>query len=119
MRATAGSPDTLAFVQACEPLHIMYGYDDSRAYVINSAFTAIRSPLWATAQLFSPNGTIFDSASSGLPEGMAADGVALAFSLPTPAAVRSRLGPHRTYFVALSLYNGSSDAAPVVSQVRG
>ena len=108
----------LVLVQACEPLHIMYAYDDARVYAVNSAFTAVPGPLWAASQLFFPNGSVFDSVSGGLSEGLPADGVALAFALPTPAAVRSRLGPHRTYFVALSMYNGSSDAAPVVSRVR-
>ena len=103
-------------LQACEPLHIMYAYDDSRVYAINSAYIPVAGPLWGDAELFTPNGVSFFHASGGLPSGLVADEVAPLFSLPTPAEVRARLGPRRTYLVALTLYSGPTSASPIVSQ---
>lgn len=94
----------------------MYAYDDARAYVVNSAFTDVTSPLWAEAQLLAPNGSVFANATGELTHGLASDAVTRVLSLPPPAEVRLRLGSHRTYFVALKLHNGSSAAGPVVSQ---
>lgn len=106
--------------QACEPLHVMYAYDDARAYAVNSLFAPVTGPLWGEAALFTGNGTVFATAAGGLPDGLPGDGAAPLFALPTPDAVRAVLGPRRTYFVGLTLYYGSSNASgAVVSAAAG
>lgn len=108
-----------ALLQSCEPLHVMYAYDDARAYVVNSLFAPVVNPLWAEARLFTGNGSVFATASGGLPDGLPADGAAPIFSLPSPDTVRALLGPGRTYFISLVLYNGSSNSSGDVVSTNG
>jgi hypothetical protein len=96
----------------------MYAYDDARAYVVNSLFSPVTSPLWAEAQLALGNGSVIANASGGLAEGLPSDGAVPLFSLPTPDAVRGIIGPRRAYFVHLTLYNGTKSSANVVSAKR-
>ena len=94
----------------------MYAYDDARVYAINSAFLPVPGPLWAEAYLFTPDGVTFSTSSGGLSTGLEPDAVAALFAVMTPAAVRARLGPNRTYFVSLALHRGLSAAGPIISQ---
>jgi exo-1,4-beta-D-glucosaminidase len=94
----------------------MYAYDDAHAYAVNSMYSHVPGPLWATAELFTGDGVIFARASGGLPDGLLPDGVADVLELPTQAAVAALLGPRRAYFIALRLFNGSDASAPVVSR---
>jgi exo-1,4-beta-D-glucosaminidase len=105
-------------LQACEPLHIMYAYDDARAYAVNSLFTPVPGPLWGEAELFTGDGVVFANASGALAEGLAPDGVTAVFALPTQAEVAALIGPRRTYFVALRLRQGApgNTTGPVVAQ---
>lgn len=93
----------------------MYGYDDARAYVINSLFQDVRGPLWGEAQLLLGNGSVLARASGGLPDGISADGAVPIFALPSPEAVLAMIGSHRTYLIRVALYNGSSALGAVVS----
>lgn len=93
----------------------MYAYDDARVYAINSAYRPVPGPLWAEAQLLTPNASVFASASASVPSGLDADAVVALFSLPMPAEVLAVLGPGRTYLVALSLREGTSSGR-VLSQ---
>jgi exo-1,4-beta-D-glucosaminidase len=68
--------------KACEPLHVMYSYDDRGVAVVNSTYQA-ESGLSVTAKLF--DSTLHERFSVTVPVDVAADGVTKAGAFPERA----------------------------------
>jgi exo-1,4-beta-D-glucosaminidase len=79
---------------ACEPLHILYSYDDDSVAVVNSHFESFRG-LKASAKVF--NLDMSEKFSREATFDLASDGVAKLFTIP------QLQGLSTTYFVRLSL----------------
>ena len=90
---------------ACAPpLHAMYSYDDSSVWLINSAFKDVATTGYAvTAKIFLFNGTLFESASAGPGPVVGSDAAVRIMNVSTPAAMRTRLGQGKVYFLRLTV----------------
>jgi exo-1,4-beta-D-glucosaminidase len=84
--------------KACEPLHIMYSYDDRSIAVVNSLQQAF-SGLKAVAKIYDID--LKEKFSKEATLDVGADGVETAMTLPEPDTA----GP--TYFVKLDLYDST------------
>jgi len=93
--------------KACEPVHIMYSYNDASVWVVNSHYTPV-SNLRASAEAFNLDGSSLYNHSAQVPS-IAADGVQQLFVIPAITA------NSKTYFVRVRLYD--SDNNPITDNV--
>ncbi|KAH3767001.1 glycosyl hydrolase family 2 [Pelomyxa schiedti] len=83
--------------KACEPLHIMYAYDDNSVYAINSLYSDVTS-MKAYMDLILLNGTVVSHDTASVPL-VPADGKSQVFpSVPKPSSADG------VYFLHLTLY---------------
>jgi len=90
--------------KACEPVHVLYAYDDRGVYVVNNTRAALAG-LVAEAHLYNQDMT--EKWAQSKPVDVAADGKAIAFPVEFPADLT------KTHFLSLVLKDA---AGSVVSQ---
>ncbi|KAH3760845.1 glycosyl hydrolase family 2 [Pelomyxa schiedti] len=84
--------------KSCEPLHIMYAYDDNSIYVVNSLYTAYTDVLQASVQVILLNGTVSYSTSVTVPSVEADSAIKIFSNVPSvPSGVTG------VYFLRLML----------------
>ncbi len=86
--------------KACEPLHVMYSYDDGSVAVVNSTYQSVAG-LKVTAKLFDSD--LHERFSVAVPVDVGADAVAKAGAFPE----RAFNPPSPVYFVDLTLADAS------------
>eukprot|EP00026_Physarum_polycephalum_P002410 Phypoly_transcript_02416.p1 GENE.Phypoly_transcript_02416~~Phypoly_transcript_02416.p1 ORF type:complete len:883 (+),score=118.98 Phypoly_transcript_02416:39-2651(+) len=88
--------------KACEPIHIMYSYNDGSIWVVNSRYDTIPANLSALAYIYNIDGTIMYS-NSVILDALSPDSASELFVLPEVANLTS------TYFLQLRLFNQTQE----------
>eukprot|EP01116_Phalansterium_solitarium_P012095 TRINITY_DN2808_c0_g1_i2.p1 TRINITY_DN2808_c0_g1~~TRINITY_DN2808_c0_g1_i2.p1 ORF type:complete len:880 (-),score=312.93 TRINITY_DN2808_c0_g1_i2:92-2731(-) len=105
-------PAYFATKRACEPVHIMYSYDDASVWVVNSLYQPMAAGLLAIADVLTlTNAMVFNH--TLLLQSVDPDSSVPLFKIPSQAQVAALLGADQTYLVRLRLLDPS---ASVVSE---
>eukprot|EP00026_Physarum_polycephalum_P002544 Phypoly_transcript_02551.p1 GENE.Phypoly_transcript_02551~~Phypoly_transcript_02551.p1 ORF type:complete len:867 (+),score=95.81 Phypoly_transcript_02551:136-2736(+) len=88
--------------KACEPIHILYSYNDGSIWVVNSRYETIPAHLDAVANIYNIDGTIKYHKRVTLAS-LAPDSASQIFDLPHVANLTS------TYFLQLQIFNQTTE----------